>query len=67
MCKRTVSEHLQTAGTLIEGLPGVLRVGVDIAARQIEILFQYPSVGLLREIYAVLDSANSEVVASKVC
>jgi hypothetical protein len=62
----TKPEQLNAAAALIRWLPGVLRVGVDLTARQFEILFVYPTQGLLREIHDVLHAANSEIVALKV-
>ena len=66
VCEGTVPEQLNAAVALIQWLPGVLRVGVDLAAGQLEILFQYPTRGLLRKIHTALRAVNSEIVASKV-
>jgi len=66
VCEVTAPEQLNAAAALIQRLSGVLRVGVNLAAGQLEVLFQYPTVGLLREIHTVLRAVNSEIVASKV-
>jgi len=62
----TTPEQLTAAAALIQSLPGVLRVRVDLAARQFEIRFAFPTAGLLPEIHAALRAANGEIVASKV-
>lgn len=66
VCNGTAANQLKAAAALIRGLPGVFRVGVDSAASQLEILFQYPTAGLLRDIYAMVRLVNTEIVALKV-
>lgn len=66
VCNATAANQLKAAAALIQGLPGVFRVGVDLATAQLEILFQYPTAGLLREIYAMVRLVNTEIVALKV-
>jgi len=66
VCEGTKVSQLRAAAVLIRGLPGVLRVGANLAAGQLEILFLDPTVGLLREVHAVLRIVNTDMAASKV-
>ena len=62
----TMASQLKAAAELIQWLPGVFRVGADLVSSQLEILLQFPSTGLLRDIHAIVRLANSEITALKV-
>ena len=66
VCEGTQPEQLTAAAALIQRLPGVLRVGGNLAAGQLEILVRYPAAGLLREIHGVLRAIHAEIAALKV-
>ena len=66
ICEGTRLRQLKAAAASIRGLPGVMRVAIDQAAGQMDILFVSPAVGLLREIHAMLRLAGTDMAASKV-
>ena len=60
------ANYLERAAGEIRRLPSVVRVRTDIPLGQIEIVFNYPAEGLLRQIHGALQSAHCEIVAGKV-
>jgi hypothetical protein len=71
MLKLTVRDnsdaaYLERAADQIRRLPNVVRVRADVRSGQIEIVFQHPVEGLLRQIHGALQSAHCETVAGKI-
>lgn len=60
------ADYLERAAGQIRQLPSVVRVRTDIRLGQIEIVFNHPAEGLLRQIHGALQSAHCEIVAGKV-
>jgi hypothetical protein len=58
--------YLERAAEQIRRLSSVVRARADIRLGQIEIVFQHPAEGLLRQIHAALQSAHCEIVAGKI-
>jgi len=56
-------DYVNVAAALIRELPDVLRVRVDLTARQLEILYQSTSAGMLQNIHGCLLCAGDELTA----
>lgn len=59
------ADYLEQAAEQLRRLPRVTRVRVDVGLGQIEIVFQYPAEGLLRQVHIALQSVHCEIVAGK--
>ena len=59
------ADYLERAAGQIRQLPRVTRVRADIRVGLIEIVFEYPAEGLLRQIHGALQSAHCEIVAGR--
>lgn len=58
-------EYIRLVVEQIQALPAVVRVRADGATNQIEVMFEQPAEGLLRQIHVALRMAGSEIVAGK--
>jgi len=58
-------EYLELAAGQIRRLPRVVRVRTDARFGQIEIVFQHPATGLLRQIHSALQAAHCSIVSGK--
>ena len=59
------TDFLGRAAGAIRQLPGVLRVRMNPARQEIEIVFKQPAEGLLRQVNNALRSVGTEMIASK--
>lgn len=55
-------DYVNAAAALIRELPDVLRVRVDLSARQLEILYRSPALGMLQSIHQCLLLAGKELL-----
>jgi hypothetical protein len=60
------TEFLGRVAEQILQLPSVLRVRINPARQEIEIVFKRPADGLLRQVNNALQAAGTEMTASKV-
>ena len=58
-------DYLEAAAGQIRLLPRVVRVRTDVRLGQIEIVFEHPAAGLLRQIHAALQAAHCRIVSGK--
>ena len=58
-------DYIRRASITLQALPGVLRVRVEQASNEIEIIFHHPTEGLLRSVHQALRQAGSEIIAGK--
>lgn len=58
-------DYLEQAAEQIRRLTGVIRVRADLRLGQIEIVFQYPAEGFLRQVHTALQSVHCEIIAGK--
>ena len=61
MDRAAAVDYLNSATAMILELPGVLRVRVNLDARQLEILYQPSVAGLLQRIHQALLAAGNEI------